>query len=303
MLRRFVTEMDERTQIENDIIRELGGKVGTLIKQIADLKKEEKRAEILGETYDPSERIRLEHTLTEAQEKYDRVSSKIQIDRTLRKEEEDRKKREELEAKIAKEKAEIEERRLREEAEAVRRAIEYERLLEEQEKTFYLVFKTNAITSNYSLISPDGTSLLDKFCNKFIEETLGDKCLCPDCGMRMKYSIDDEKRRTCGFPDVHQIVSKLISQQISCETCKITYDRISGEYMKEHLFDTWINWCGNPTVTKEPRYLKYNPDDKDGSVTKTKIHSLRMEFIELERRMAECRVEISKLDGTYNAQM
>lgn len=303
MLRRFVTEMDEQTKLENEVISELGGKVGELTRKITDLKKEEKRAEILGELYDPSERIRLEHALTEAQEKYDRVSSKIHIDRTFRKEEEDRKKREELDAKIAKEKAEIEERLKREAEESVRRAIEYERFLEEQEKTFYLVFKTNAITSNYSLTSPDGTSLLDKFCNKFLDDTLGDKCLCPDCGMRMKYSIDDEKRRTCGFPDVHQITSKLIAQKISCENCKITYDRISAEYMKERLFDKWIMWCGNPTVTKEPGYLKYDPDDKDGSVTKTKIHSLRMEFMELERRMAECRAEMCKLDGTYNAQM
>lgn len=303
MARRFVTEIDEQTKLESEILRDLYSNVSTFQDRINQLKKQEKKAEILGDTYDPSERIRLEHSLTEAQAKYDRVSSKIQIDRSFRKEEEDRKKREEIEVKIAKEKADIEERLKREAEESVRRAIEYEKYMEEQEKTFYLVFKTNSMTSNYSLTSSDGTSLLDKFCNKFLEETLGDKWLCPDCGVRMKYSIDDEKRRTCGFPDYHQITSKLMRPQISCETCKITYDRISGEYMKEHLFDTWINWCGNPTITKESRDLKYDPTDPTGDVTKTKIHSLRMEFMELERRMAECRVEIGKLDGTYNAQM
>lgn len=289
MLRRFVTEMDERTQIENDIIRELGGKVGTLIKQIADLKREEKRAEILGETYDPSERIRLEHTLTEAQEKYDRVSSKIQIDRTLRKEEEDRKKREELEAKIAKEKTEIEERRLREEAEAVRRAIEYERFLEEQEKTFYLVFKTNDINSAAKDSYGPTVEQIAKFTDRYLEET-GVNTVCPCCYDKLKYRLEFNSLKSYKtYQSPGFVLSKDIIRDLTCENCRLIYNFDTHEYKR------WKD---------DMRYLsKYDPADPDGSVTKTKIHSLRMEFMELERRMAECRAEMCKLDGTYNAQM
>lgn len=283
-------EMDQLYYIEHDVIRELGEKVSMIRSKLNHLKRQEQKAEILGETYDPTARIQTEQEYEDAQNKLNMVTLKINADRAYRKEEKERKHREEIERKIAKEKADVEERRRRAEEDSLRRKIEYERYLVEREETLYIMFKTNTRTEDYTLIL-DGKNLLDKFCNRFADETLGDKCLCPDCGVKMSYRINEEKLRTCGFPGPFQIVSSLIHPEISCDECKITYNCFTKEYMKYRGSDS----------NGIPHYTKYDPSDPDGSITKTKLASLKEHMMRLEQEMAKCRAEIGELGSLWNA--
>lgn len=284
--------MDERRifQLENEVLRELTEKANMLRSKRDHLKRQEQKAEILGESYDPTARIQTEQEFEEAQSKLNMITLKITADRARRKEEQERKNREEIERKIAKEKVDAEERRQRAQLEAERRKIEYERYLVEREETLYIMFKTNTRSEGYTLIL-DSKSLLDKFCNRFLEDTLGDKCMCPDCGIKMSYQINDEKKRICGFPDDYQIVSNLISSEITCNECKIKYNSSTGDYMKSHGSDSY----------GIPHYMRYDPIDPDGSITKTKLTSLREQYMRLEQEMIKCRAEIGALGSIWNA--
>lgn len=287
------SNMDEHRMfhLEHEVLFELNGKVNMIKSKLDNLKRQEQKAEILGESYDPTARIQTEQEFEEASEKLRMVTLKISADRARRKEENERKKREEIEQKIAKEKAEAEERRQRAQLDAERRKIEYERYLVEREETLYIMFKTNTMTEDYYLIL-DGKNLLDKFCNRVIDETLGDKCMCPDCGIKMVYLIDDEKRRRSPWSNLHhKELSNMIADEITCNECKIKYNSVNGEYMKSRGADSY----------GLPHYMRYDPTDPDGSITKTKLASLTEHYMRLEQEMVKCRAEIGALGSIWNA--